>query len=152
MILVDTNILLRLAQPDHPHRQPAWDAIVTLRVRDGEEFAVAPQNLYEMYVVCTRPASANGLGMTPDEARGEVASTRAMFHLLSETPQVYPTWEGLAAKYAISGKHAHDARLVAIMIEQHVPRLITFNDADFKEFAEIVALNPFDVLGVPRIG
>lgn len=151
MILVDTNILLRLAQPDHPHRQPAWDAIVMLRVRDGEDFAIAPQNLYEMYVVCTRPADANGLGMSPGQARAEVTSARGMFHLLSETEQVYPMWEGLIAKYAVSGKHAHDARLVAMLIDHHVPRLLTFNDADFKEFAEIVALNPFDVLGIPRV-
>ncbi len=151
MILVDSNILLRLAQPDHPHREPAWDAIVMLRVRDGEHFAIAPQNLYEVYVVCTRPPSANGLGMTPEEARTELANARAMFHFLSETAQVYPTWEGLVAKYGIRGKHAHDARLVAMLIEHKVPRLLTFNDADFKEFTEIVTLNPFDVLGTPRI-
>ncbi len=81
MILVDTSIVLRLAQPDHPHRQAAWDAIVMLRVRDGEQFAIAPQNLYEMYVVCTRPPSANGLGMTPEEGRSEIVSARAMFQV-----------------------------------------------------------------------
>lgn len=74
-----------------------------------------------------------------------------MFRLLPETEQVYSTWEGLIAKYAISGKHAHDARLVAMLIEHHVPRILTFNDADFREFSEIVALNPFDVLGMPRV-
>ena len=151
MILVDTNILLRLAQPGHPHREPAWDAVATLRVRDGEQFAIAPQNLYEMYVVCTRPLGANGLGMTPQQAHGELSSTRTLFHLLPETEQVYPTWESLVAKYAIHGKHAHDARLVAVLIVHRVPKLLTFNDGDFKEFTEIAALNPFDVLGVPRV-
>ncbi len=37
------------------------------------------------------------------------------------------------------------------MIEHHVPRLLTLNDADFAQFGEIAALNPFDVLGVPRV-
>lgn len=151
MILVDTNIPLRLAQPGHPHRQPALDAIKLLTVRDGEQFAIAPQSLYEMYVVCTRPADANGLGMTPRTAHTEITSTRALFQLLSETNHVYATWEGLIAKYAIHGKQAHDARLVAIMIEHHVPRLFTFNDADFKQFSEIATLNPFDVLNAPRV-
>lgn len=150
MILVDTNIPLRLAQPGHPHRQPALDAIRLLTVRDGEHFAIAPQSLYEMYVVCSRPTTANGFGMTPQQARAEIASARALFQLLPETTQIYPTWEGLVAKYAIHGKQAHDARLVAIMIENHVPRLLTFNDGDFSQFAEIVALNPFDVLRIPR--
>jgi len=150
MILVDTNIPLRLAQPGHSHRQPALDAIRLLTVRDGEHFAIAPQSLCEMYVVCSRPASANGFGMTPQQAHAEIATARALFQLLPETAQVYPTWEGLVAKYATHGKQAHDVRLVAVMIEHHVPRILTFNDGDFAQFAEIAALNPFDVVGIPR--
>ncbi len=65
MILVDTNIPLRIAQTGHPHRQPALDALRVLTLRDQEHFAIAPQSLYEMYVVLTRPANANGLGYTP---------------------------------------------------------------------------------------
>ena len=34
--------------------------------------AVAPQSLYEMYVVCSRPARANGFGMTPQQAHAEI--------------------------------------------------------------------------------
>ncbi len=60
MILVDTNIPLRLAQIDHPHGQIALDALQLLTLRDQEQFAIASQSLYEMYVVCTRPAKANG--------------------------------------------------------------------------------------------
>ena len=124
---------------------------MTLRVREGEHFVIAPQNLYEMYVACTRPRSANGLGMTSQEAHAVLASARTLFRLLPETTQVYATWEGLVAKYAIHGKHAHDARLAAMLIEHRVPRLLTFDDADFKQFVEVAALNPFDVLGIPRV-
>ncbi|MGO9113068.1 MAG: type II toxin-antitoxin system VapC family toxin [Thermoguttaceae bacterium] len=150
MILADTNILLRLAQPGDPHRQPARDAIDLLTARDGESIAIAPQNLYEMYVVCSRPINANGFGMTSQQARAEITSARSLFPLLLETAQVYTTWERLIGQYAIHGKRAHDARLVAMMIEHHVPRLLTFNDDDFRQFAEIITLNPFDVVGVPR--
>jgi predicted nucleic acid-binding protein len=151
MILVDTNILLRLTRLGDPHCQTGLDAIDWLRVREGEDFAIAPQSLYEMYVVCSRPVSANGFGMTPQGAYAEITRVQALFPLLTETAQVYPTWEGLIAKYAVHGKRAHDTRLVAIMIEHRVPRLLTFNDADFEKYAEIVALNPFDVLGVARM-
>jgi predicted nucleic acid-binding protein len=150
MILVDTNILLRLARLGEPHSQTALDAIDLLRAREAEDFAIAPQSLYEMYVVCSRPVSANGFGMTPHAAHAEISRAQALFLLLTETAQVYPTWEGLIAQYAVQGKRAHDTRLVAIMIEHRVPRLLTFNDGDFKQYAEIVALNPFDVLGVAR--
>ena len=151
MILVDTNIPLRIAQLGHAHRQPALDAIRLLTVRDREHFVVCPQSFYEMFVVCSRPVSANGFGMTPQRARAEVASARTLFQMLSETPQVYSTWEGLIAKYPVAGKRAHDVRLVAMMIEHRVPKLLTFNDEDFKQFVEIAAANPFDVLGLPRV-
>ena len=37
MILVDTNVLLRLIQIGHPHQQPALEAVALLRMRDREE-------------------------------------------------------------------------------------------------------------------
>jgi predicted nucleic acid-binding protein len=150
MILVDTNIPLRLAQSDHPHRQVAFDALQLLTLRDQEQFAIAPQSLYEMYVVCTRPANANGFGMNSQQAGAEIAATRSLFELLPETPQVYPAWEGLIAKYAVQGKRSHDVRLVALMIQHRVSRLLTFNDADFRPFTEIETLNPFDALAISR--
>ena len=150
MILVDTNIPLRIAQVGHPHRQIALDALERLTERDQEHFAIAAQSLYEMYVVCTRPASGNGFGMTAEQAAAEITATRGLFELLPETSQVYFTWEGLIAKYAVQGKRAHDVRLVALMIEHRVPKLLTFNDADFRRFAEIETINPFDVISIPR--
>lgn len=128
----------------------AFDALQLLTLRDQEQFAIAPQSLYEMYVVCTRPAQANGFGMSATQAATELASARALFELLPETPQVYPAWEGLIAKYAVAGKPAHDVRLVALMIQHRVAKLLTFNEADFRRFAEIEPLNPFDVLAIPR--
>lgn len=151
MILVDTNIPLRIAQIGHPHRQPALDALQRLTLRDQEHFAIAPQSLYEMYVVLTRPVSGNGFGYSPAQARAEIAATRALFELLPETAQVYPTWEGLITKHNIAGKPAHDVRLIALMIQHRVGKLLTFNDADFRPFTDIEALNPFDVLAIPRV-
>jgi predicted nucleic acid-binding protein len=151
MILVDTNLPLRIAQAGHPHRQPALDALALLTTRDQERFVIAPQSLYEMYVVFTRPAAANGFGFDSRKACAEVAATRGLFEVLAETPQVYPTWEGLVAKYAVLGKQAHDTRLVALMIQHGIPRILSFNDADFRRFTEIAPLNPFDVLGIPRV-
>jgi predicted nucleic acid-binding protein len=150
MILADTNVLLRLARREDPQHQTARAAIGLLRSRDGESFAIAPQSLYEMYVVCSRPISANGLEMTSEQSCAEITKARSLFQLLPETAQIYTTWERLIGQYPVHGKRAHDARLVAMMIEHHVPRLLTFNDSDFRQFTEIVLLNPFDVLGIPR--
>jgi predicted nucleic acid-binding protein len=141
---------LQIAQIGHPRHQVALDAIQVLATRDHENFAIAPQGLYEMYVVLTRPANVNGFGMSPQRACSEIIATRGIFDLLVETSQVYQSWEGLVSKYAIQGKRSHDARLVALMIQHRVPKLLTFNDADFRQFQEIKAVNPFDVLSIPR--
>jgi predicted nucleic acid-binding protein len=151
MILVDTNVVLRLIQPGHPHRDPALDAMALLAARDGETFAVAPQTLYEMYVVCTRPVAQNGLGLTPGQAHGEIVQARALFQLLPETDTVYAAWEGLVVKYGVAGKPAHDARLIALMIVSGLRSVLTFNDAHLTRYAEVTALNPFDVLAIPRV-
>jgi hypothetical protein len=38
-----------------------------------------------------------------------------MFLLLPDTPAIYPAWEALVIQHKVSGKPAHDARLVAAM-------------------------------------
>lgn len=50
--LVDTNILLRAAQPSHPMHQAAVDAVAILR-QQGESLCLVPQIVYEFWVVCT---------------------------------------------------------------------------------------------------
>ena len=67
MILLDTNILARSAQPGHSQYQSAIAAVDTLRLRN-ETLCLVPQVLYEYWVVATRPVEQNGLGMTAAEA------------------------------------------------------------------------------------
>ena len=103
-----------------------------------------------MYVVCTRPASVNGFGITSEDALAKLTSTQQIFAILPDTSQVYPTWETLMARYKVGGKRAHDMRLVAVMLIHRVQQILTFNDVDFRNVQEIKALNPFDVLSLPR--
>jgi predicted nucleic acid-binding protein len=148
MVLVDTNILARSIQIGHPQHQPAADAITALRTR-AEELCVVPQNLYELWTICTRPVSANGLGKTAAEAATELANVKSLFTLLADTSAVLPAWEQLVTAYAVLGKNAHDARLVAAMVVHGVTHLLTFNDADFRRFTAITVLTPADVLAPP---
>jgi predicted nucleic acid-binding protein len=150
MILADTNILLRLAQPAHPHFRPATEAVNLLSAQAGQAIGIATQSLYEMYVVLTRPVDVNGFGWSPDQAQTELRRAISFFQLFPETDSIYQHWEDLVVRYNVVGKSAHDARLVALMNASHMDRLLTFNDRDFSRFAEITVINPFDVLGLPR--
>ena len=115
-------------------------------VLGGEVPCVLPQNLYEFWVVCTRPTSQNGLGMTPSEARSELSRLRRQFDVLEEAPTILPGWELLVMQYQVSGKNAHDAHLVAAMIVHGISRILTFNVGDFRRYSNISVLDPLQVL------
>jgi hypothetical protein len=146
--LLDTNLLTRTAQPHHPMHQLAVDAVAALRQR-GELLLLVPQNFYEFWVVCTRPAGQNGLGLTPAHVQAEFGRLKSLFTVLDDTPAVFPEWERLVVAHQVSGKNAHDARLVAAMNVHGIPHLLTFNKPDFQRYQGITALSPQEVLGVP---
>ncbi len=143
--LLDTNILTRAAQPGHSMHQLAADAVTELR-RQGETLCLVPQNLYEFWVVCTRPAAQNGLGLTPAEVQAELSRLKTLFTILDETSAVFPQWEQLVTQYQVSGKNAHDARLAAAMMVHGLSRILTFNVADFQRYQTLTVLDPQQVL------
>ncbi len=96
--LVDTNIVTRSAQPSHPMYQPAVDA-VDLLTRQGELLCLVPQNIYEFWVVATRPVALNGLGLSVAEAQAQLAPLKQIFTLVHDTPLVLTQWEQLISQY-----------------------------------------------------
>ena len=144
MILMDSNILTRAAQPGHPLHQGALDAVGVLKTR-GDEPCIVSQNLYEFWAVATRPLSVNGLAMTIPEAQAELARIKSFFRFFADTPAVYLAWETLVARHAVAGKNSHDARLVAAMNVHGITHLLTFNGDDFKRFTSITIVAPSEV-------
>jgi len=143
-VLTDTNTLLRTLQPSHPQRETARVAIKALTARGGE-LHIVPQNLFELWVVATRPASQNGLGLSTTEAAAELMRLKSMFPLLPDPPAIYPVWESLVIQYRVAGKPAHDARLVAAMLVHGLTTILTFDRTGFSRYAGVEALHPADV-------
>jgi len=139
--LVDTNVLLRLVQKNHPMRPDARRALVTLR-KQGEELCITSQNIIEFWAVATRPLDKNGLGLTVDEAARETRKLRRLFKLRTDSPAIFTEWEQLVAKYQVMGKQAHDTRLVAVMKAHGLSHILTFNVDDFKRFTNITPVAP----------
>jgi len=144
-VALDTNILTRAAQPAHPSHTQTLDALAALK-KQGEDLCIVPQNLYEFWVVATRPVAANGLAMSIAQAQAELSSIKNLFNLLNDTQAVYTEWERLVLRYSVAGKTAHDARIVAAMLVHGINQLLTFNADDFKRFSDIVVLTPAGVL------
>jgi predicted nucleic acid-binding protein len=140
-VLIDTNVLLRGLQPDNPSLFITLRAIDSLR-ESGETMSVAVQNIIEFWVVATRPLRHNGLELGVVRAAREISGFKKLFGVLPETAQILPEWERLVTAYGVSGKNAHDARLVAAMLVNRVDKILTFNTADFTRFREIQVLDP----------
>lgn len=103
---------------------------------------IVPQNLYEFWVVATRPVNVNGLGLSTELASEVLTQAKQLFVLQPDVPEILTIWEQLVTTYRVMGKQAHDARLVAAMVAHQITHLLTFNTADFKRFAEITAIEP----------
>jgi predicted nucleic acid-binding protein len=74
--LIDTSILLRLANRADPKHGAAFGAVLKLH-RRGEVLQITPQVLIEFRNVATRPVAVNGLGLSIPDAEAEIAGFEA---------------------------------------------------------------------------
>lgn len=138
--LVDTNVLLRALTNPNAHKLAACNAIETLLQRDAD-LCVTPQNLIEFWGVCTRPAKQNELGKSIAITDRYCRFAESFLTVLPEGPGIFTAWRSLVVHYGILGKQVHDARIVATMTTNRVPRLLTFDTADFARYIEIQVIN-----------
>ena len=87
-LLLDANILCRLARRDDPQHLETREAIEHCLQRQ-EEFLLIPQGYREFWVVATRPRERNGLGMTPKETAEQLKGFEQFATLKAETPAVH---------------------------------------------------------------
>ncbi len=142
--LVDTNVLLRSVEENHPMNDAAVNAVQHL-LAQGEELCIMPQNLIEFWAVATRPANVNGLGLSVAQAIAELSELKDIFTLQPDTPAMFVEWEKLVVRNQVMGKQAHDTRLIAGMTVLQLSHLLTFNTDDFKRFTEITAIDPREI-------
>jgi predicted nucleic acid-binding protein len=140
-VRVDTNILLRSAQPGHALCPQATHAVSKL-LRQNETVCFCPQNIAEFWNVATRPAELNGLGYSQAEVLHEVANIEALLTLAPDVPGIYLEWKRIVKEGKVQGVKVYDARLVAVAAVHGVGAILTFNDADFKRFRNIKVLHP----------
>ncbi len=135
-IFLDTNIILRNAIRTDPQHARVSASLQRL-VRGGWELCIGVQNVVEFWVVATRPTNVNGLGLSPAQARQEVTAIMAAYTLLRDPPDLLERWLDLCSRYSVSGRTAHDARLVALTLAHGLTHFLTLNGADFARYSEI---------------
>ncbi|MTJ47099.1 type II toxin-antitoxin system VapC family toxin [Dolichospermum sp. UHCC 0259] len=144
--LIDTNIILRIAQPNHPMCAESLNALARLR-RQKENCYLTHQNLVEFWRSATRPIERNGLGMSIIEAEAELQKLENLFPILPDIPEIYQHWKQIVIEYCVMGVNVHDARLVAVMLAHRITHILTFNISDFKRYGnKITPVHPNTLL------
>ncbi len=137
--------LARTSQPHHA-LYAVTDRAIERLLEQGRELHVVPQNLIDLWIVATRPVEQNGLGMTPAAVAGELARLKTMFVLLPDTAAIYSIWESLVIQHNVSGKPAHDARLIAAMQSHGLTSILTFDASGFSRYTGIEVVHPAEVI------
>lgn len=144
--LIDTNILLRLAQRNDPDRPVVLKALRELK-QQNEDLCYTTQVLVEFWNVCTRPTTARGgLGLTIKATERKARLIEQRFRLLPESLATHQEWRRLIALHSVKGVQVHDTMLAAVMNVYGIPHLLTFNTPDFKRFGGITVVSPADVV------
>src|ERR1022692_2483295 len=139
-VLVDTNVLVRAVQRNHPLMSTARLALRSL-VQNGEELGVTWQNIAEFWNVCTRPANVNGLGNSIAATDRLTSRIEMFFTVLPDSPESFRQWRRLIVAHEVRGAKVHDARLAAIMQTHGLARVLTFNAGDFRRYSDITVLD-----------
>jgi len=141
-VLLDTNILTRWVNTASREHKTAAGALRKLR-EDGHVPCLVPQNLYEFWVVATRPIAANGLGMSASDVRAEIDRfTSGLFNLMLDERAIFEKWKELVTTHAVIGKPAHDARLAAAMFRHKLTHVLSFDKTGFSRFNGIIVVEP----------
>ena len=138
-VMVDTNVLVAATDEG---RAEHHDALTILNdwPTGTTTLCISGQILREYLTVATRPAGQNGLGLKPPDALGNVRAIRERTTLLAEDTTVTERLLGLLADVECSGKHVHDANVIATMLVHGVGTVVTMNVRDFAPFGAYVDL------------
>ena len=142
MILLDTNILIRIANRNDPDYRLTLTAVAGC-MRKGRQLFVAAQALQEFWATATRAKTKNGLAMTPSRADAFLQRFLTTFKRLPDHEGLFDAWRLTVSHFSITGLHAYDARLAAFMQTHGLTRLMTYNAVDFAMFP-IALVNPRD--------
>jgi predicted nucleic acid-binding protein len=142
--LMDSNILLRMANPAMDQHSLCKESVSKLRSTDCP-LHYTLQNAAEFWNVSTRPRERNGHGLSTRLTSLAWNEIERWMTLLPDNAYVYDTWRKLVTFHEVCGVQVHDAKLAAAMLAHGIPRILTLNTADFARYAGIEAVHPAKV-------
>src|SRR3954469_4100550 len=133
---VDTNVLVYAASSGAPLHQRASEEL-RRRSDSGQELWLSRQVLREYLATLSRPQTFTR-AKPARELVGDARYFLSHFQLAEEGPTVTEKLLELIEKVEIGGKQIHDANIVATMLANGVPTLLTHNVEDFARFSDVI--------------
>ena len=137
-MFVDTNVLVNarfIEAPDHEAARASLESAI----EKSEALRISRQILREYLAVVTRP-QAWPVAISRDDALDDLNRFAAAFEVLEDGPVVTDRLIALCRQTPVGGKQIHDANIVATMLAYGERRLLTFNTADFRRYADRIEL------------
>lgn len=137
-MFVDTNVLVNARFIEAPVHEAARVSLESA-IEKPERLRISRQVLREYLAVVTRP-QAWPVAISRGDALEDVNRFAASFEVLEDGPAVTDWLVALCRQIDVGGKQIHDANIVATMLAYGERRLLTFNAADFRRYADHIEL------------
>jgi len=140
--LVDSNVLI-YATLRNDARYARACKVLAARHLPGRQMYISTQNLAEMYPSLTGPK--NQPADSPAMARAKIAAIANLdcCTVLPVTRLVVEKALELCEQHAVTKQRYLDLQLVALMMLEGIPEIVTENAADFASLPGIRVINPF---------
>lgn len=137
-LFIDTNILIYANVATAPFHEQALNAIKSAHQAERTLW-ISRQVLREFIAARTRPqtfAQPSIPGLLIDRIR----YLEERFQVADDTAAVTGQLLKLMEEFKIGGKQIHDANIVATMLADDIPCLLTHNVKDFERFGNIIRI------------
>jgi predicted nucleic acid-binding protein len=137
--MLDSCVLLAATDENRKDHRDALTVLDAWPAR-GATLYLSGQILREYLSAATRPAAANGLGLTLADALENLSAFRDRATLLAESGLVADRLQSLLGEVACAGKVIHDANVIATVMAHGIHTVVTSNLVDFVRFERYVRL------------
>ena len=137
-MFIDTNVLVNSRMFEAPGHRVARSRLERA-IGDPEPVRISRQVIREYLAVVTRPQEWP-IAITRENALDDVNTMLGNFEILEDGPRVTQTLITLCREVSVGGRQIHDANIVATMLAHGERRLLTFNTADFRRYADRIEL------------
>lgn len=137
-MFIDTNVIVRARFAEAPEHEAAR-ASLERALRTTDPMRISRQVLREYLAVVTRPQTWP-IPISRQDALDDLERLATAFEILEDGPAVTEELIALCREVDVGGRQIHDANIVATMLAHGEDRLLTFNQADFRRFADRIDL------------